>query len=99
MKISDLDVAELLGVISPAISDVLFRGLDRSTPANVWRERIKISAEVMGRITAVLQCGDEVGPDIQELIDICTRHMQSGYEESFAMVLGPGGSLSKIQKT
>lgn len=99
MKVSDLDIPELLGVISPAISEVMFKGLDQSTPAHVWRERVKISAEVMGRITAVLQCGDEVGPEIHDLIALCTGHMQTGCEQSFASVLGPGGSLSKIHKT
>lgn len=98
MKISDLDVGELVRVISSAIAPVLFEGVDQKVAPHVWRERLKLNAEVMGRITAVLQCGDEVGPDIHELIELCTRHMQTGYEQSFFEVLGPGGSLSKAHK-
>ncbi|UVL53939.1 hypothetical protein [Pseudomonas sp. B21-035] len=99
MKISDLDVIELLDVITQAISPVLFKGLDQNTAPHLWRERVKLNAEIIGRITAVLQCGDEVGPEIHDLIELCTRNMQAGYEKSFSEVLGPGGSLSKIHRT
>ncbi|WDG79142.1 hypothetical protein PUP68_12065 [Pseudomonas chlororaphis] len=98
MKISDLDVLELLEVITKAISPVIFKGIDQDTAPHLWRERMKLNAEIVGRITAVLHCGDEVGPDIRDLIEICTRNMHAGYEQSFSEVLGPGGSLSKIRK-
>lgn len=98
MRVSDLDVPELLDVITKAISPVIFKGIDQDTPPHIWRERMKLNAEIVGRITAVLHCGDEVGPDIGELIEICTRNMRASYEQSFSEVLGPGGSLSKIRK-
>ncbi|PKH81915.1 hypothetical protein CXF97_13430 [Pseudomonas sp. Choline-02u-1] len=98
MKMSELDVAELISVISTAIAPTLFKGVDEKAAPHVWRERVRLNAQVMGRIAAVLHCGDEVGPDIHELIELCTRHMQTGYEQSFSEVLGPGGSLSKIHK-
>jgi hypothetical protein len=98
MNISDLDVGELVGVISNAIAPAIFKGVDQNATPHLWRERVKLNAEVMGRITAVLQCGDEVGPEIHELIEFCTQRMQTGYEQSFSKILGPGGSLSKIHK-
>jgi hypothetical protein len=98
MKISDLDVRELVDVISAAIAPVLFEGADQKVAPHVWRERVKLHAEVMGRVTAVLQCGDEVGPEIHEFIELCTQHMQTGYEPCVSEILGPGGSLSKIHK-
>ncbi|WP_282410547.1 hypothetical protein [Pseudomonas sp. PS02303] len=98
MKVSDLDVGELVSVISTAIAPLLFKDVDQNVAPHLWRERAKLNAEVMGRIMAVLQCGDDVGPDIHELVELCTRHMQTGYEQSFSEVLGPGGSLSKAHK-
>lgn len=98
MNVSDLDVLELLGVINKAISPVLFRGVDQHSAPHLWRERVKLNAEITGRIMAVLQCGDKVGPEIHELIELCTRHTQTSYEESYSYFFGPGGSLSKFSK-
>lgn len=95
MKVSDLDVPELLGVINKALSPVLFRGVDQHSAPHLWRERVKLNAEITGRIMAVLHCGDEVGPDIRELIELCTRHTQTSYGEEFSWFFGPGGALSR----
>ncbi|WP_405646490.1 hypothetical protein [Pseudomonas sp. Ld6] len=96
MKISDLDVAELVDVIGQALVPVLYRGLDASTAPHVWRERSQLNAELMGRLVAVIQCGDVVGPDVFPLIDVCTARMAESYAESFGALLGPAGSLSKL---
>ncbi|MFV3314127.1 hypothetical protein [Pseudomonas sp. NY15374] len=98
MKISDLDVGELVAAVSTAIAPIVFEGVDREVEPQVWRQRAQLNAEIMGRITAVLQCGDEVGPDIRELIDRCTDHMKVAFERSFAELLGPGGTLSEDHK-
>ncbi|MFT0517258.1 hypothetical protein [Pseudomonas faucium] len=95
MKVSDYDAGELINAISSAISPVIFRGVGKDTPAHVMRDRMKVSAEIMGRITAVLHCGDEVGPDILERIERSIEHFKVAYEGSLSETLGPGGSLSK----
>lgn len=89
MKISDLDVEELIGAISLAIAPVIFSDVTIETPAYVSRERVKIMAEIMGRIGGVLASGDEVGPDIHDLIAVYTSCMQEGYEGSFSFLFSP----------
>lgn len=96
MKVTDLDVAELVDVIGQALVPVLYRGLDSSTAPHVWLERSRLNAEVMGRVAAVLQCGEVVGPEIFPMIDVCTSRMAQSYAESFGALLGPKGSLSKL---
>ncbi|MFJ2549494.1 hypothetical protein ACIOVF_23950 [Pseudomonas sp. NPDC087612] len=89
MKISELDVNELVRKISVAIAPVIFSGVSENTPASLSRERVKIMSEIMGRIGGVLASGDELGPDLHALIAAYTDGMKEGYEESFSYLLRP----------
>ncbi|MCV4287862.1 hypothetical protein OH708_08095 [Pseudomonas capsici] len=99
MKLSDLDVGEMIGPISNAISPVIFEGAGESMPASELRARAKLHSEVMGRIMGVLLCGDEVGQDVFGLIEQSIVRMSECNSQAFGELLGPGGSLSKIHKT
>lgn len=96
MKISDLDAGEMIEAISQALAPVIFRGIDRHTAPQLWLERAEVSAEIMGRITAALHCGDEISPDIADEIKACVAYMKASYRKSYAGLLGPDGPLSKL---
>jgi hypothetical protein len=76
MKITDLDLEEMIVQIAGAVSPFVFRDLGPGTSAKTYTERASLQGEVMGRILAVLMvkevCGDTVAKDIEA----CTRHMQ-----------------------
>ncbi|MGE8064230.1 hypothetical protein [Pseudomonas sp. NPDC089569] len=97
MKIADLDMAELIDAVGVALVPVIFKGVEKETPAYALRERARLNGEIMGRFAAVLYCGDEVGTDILELIDLFTAHMRGKHLQSMDRFLGPGGALSVLR--
>ncbi|WP_422419776.1 hypothetical protein [Pseudomonas sp. GZD-222] len=96
MRIADLDISKLIEAIGIVLASVIFEGVEKDTPAHSLRERAQLNAEIMGRFAAVLYCGDKVGPEVLELIDLFTAHMQEKHLLSMARVLGPGGVLSQM---
>lgn len=94
MKISDVDLKDLLVAISGAVAEVLHKESPAGKPAQYFRERSELTAEIMGRITAVLRV-DHLGPTILDDIEKCVGLMQASYRDTAAGLLGPGGSLSK----
>jgi hypothetical protein len=97
MDIADLNVAELIDSISRALVPVVFKGVGPDTPPYAVRERAQLNAEIMGRFAAVLYCGNKVGPDILELIELFTGHMHVEYQHAMGQFLGPGGALSVLR--
>lgn len=96
MKISDINMPELIEALSQALVPVIFKGMETETPPHVWRERAQLSADVMGRFIAVIHCGEEVGPEVVELTEIFTKQMRQSYAESFGTLLGPRGKFSTV---
>lgn len=96
MKLADLDIGELVEAIGLALIPIIFDGVDKETPAHAVRARARLNAEIMGRVAAVLYCGNRVGPDIGELIELFTRHMCREHLNAFNGVLGPEGHLSRL---
>ena len=98
MKISDLDTGKLIEAINSAIFPVVFEGVGAQTSPSELRNRANLNSEIMGRITGVLLCNDEIGQEIFDLIDLSVARMKESHAETFGELLGPGGSLSKIHK-
>ncbi|MGJ7515674.1 hypothetical protein ACSFE6_15275 [Pseudomonas baetica] len=96
MKIADLDMRELIDAIGVAVVPVIFKDVNNETPPYVLRERFRLNAEIMGRFAAVLYCGDEVGLETLDLINLFTTHMQLEHLQSMNQLLGPEGDLSKF---
>ncbi|WP_024669634.1 hypothetical protein [Pseudomonas tremae] len=96
MKISDIDLAEFVEAISQALVPLIYKGMDESSPPHVWRERAQLNADVMGRMLAVMHCGEEIGPEVAGLAEMYTKQMRESYAESFGTLLGPLGKLSKV---
>lgn len=98
LKISEVEMVELIDAIGLAIVPVLFKGVDKDTPAYVMRERANVNAEIMGRFAAMLYCGDEVGMEVLDLIAHFTAYMQVEHQHSMKRFLGPDGGMSKLRQ-
>lgn len=98
MKISDMDMEILVQAIGEATYSVVFAGIGDATLPSELRAMANLNAEIMGRIMAVLRCGDEVGQEIFDMIDLDVARMKASYGQSFGELLGPGGSLSQLNK-
>ncbi|MEE3935518.1 MULTISPECIES: hypothetical protein [Pseudomonas syringae group] len=96
MKISEIKMPELIEALSQALVPLIYKGLDENSPPRVWRERAQLNADVMGRLVAVMHCGDEIGPEVVGLTEVFTKQMRESYAESFGALLGPQGRLSKV---
>lgn len=96
MKISDIKMPELIEALSQALVPLIYKGLDEKSPPHAWRDRAQLNADVMGRLVAVMHCGDEVGPEVVGLTEIFTKQMRESYAESFGTLLGPRGKFSAV---
>jgi hypothetical protein len=96
MKLADLDMKELIDAISGAVVPVIFKDVDKETPPHALRERFRLNAEIMGRFAAVLYCGDEIGLETLDLINLFTTHMRVEHLQSMNQLLGPEGDLSRL---
>lgn len=97
MKIADLDMRELIDAIGGALIPVVYKDIGKDATPHAVRERSRLNAEIMGRLAAVLYCGEKVGPEIVDLIDLFTAHMQLEHLQSMDRFLGPGGGLSRLR--
>lgn len=99
MNISEADLEKLVQAIGEATYSIVFSGISGKTAPSELRARANLNAEIMGRIMAVLRCGDHVGQEIFELIERDVASMKASYGQSFGELLGPGGTLSQVNKT
>lgn len=99
MNISDADMEKLVHAIGEATYSVVFAGISAGTAPSELRAKANLNAEIMGRIMAVLRCGDHIGQEFFELIDLDVARMKASYGQSFGELLGPGGTLSQLNKT
>lgn len=94
MKITDLDLKEMIGEISATVSTLVFKGIDAGAPAKDFIDRAALQGEVMGRILAVLMneqiCPDSIGQDVER----CSAHMQDQIIKQIRSGIGPGGAIS-----
>jgi hypothetical protein len=94
MKITDLDLQEMIAEIAGAVSPFVFGDLGPGTPAKTYVERAALQGEVMGRILAVLMsekvCPDSIGQDIER----CSTYMQEQITKQIRSGIGPGGAIS-----
>ncbi|WP_332768578.1 hypothetical protein [Pseudomonas koreensis] len=97
MEIADLDIRELIGAIGSALVPVVFKGVGKKPTPQAVRERLRLNAEIMGRLAAVLYGGEKTGPELIELIDLFTAHMQVEYSGAMKGFLGPEGELSRLR--
>ncbi|CAM3064720.1 hypothetical protein [Pseudomonas plecoglossicida] len=95
MNLTDLDIGKLIEVIGLALVPIIFEGVNKDMPAHALRARARLNAEIMGRVAAVLYCGNRVGPDIAAKIELFTQHMCKAHLDAFNEVLGPEGHLSR----
>ncbi|WP_338791092.1 hypothetical protein [Pseudomonas sp. AE27] len=75
MKITDLNLEEMLGEIAAAVSPFVFGDLGPETPAKTYVERTALQGEVMGRIMAVLMKDEICGDTLVEEVEACSRHV------------------------
>lgn len=94
MKITDLDLREMLGQISDAVSPFVFAGLDATAPAKAWIDRADLQGEVMGRIMAVLMSEEVCSASIGQDVERCAGHMKEQMIHRIRAGIRPGGSLS-----
>lgn len=94
MRITDLDLKEMIGEISGTVSSFVFKDIEAGAPAKDFIERAALQGEVMGKILAVLM-NEEVRPDsIGKDIERCTAHMQEQITKQIRSGIGPGGAIS-----
>lgn len=76
MKITDLDLEEMIVQIAGAVSPFVFGDLGPGTTAKIYAERANLQGEVMGRILAVLMEEEVCGDAVAKNVEACTRRMQ-----------------------
>lgn len=76
MKITNLDLEEMIVQIAGAVSPFVFGDLGPGTPAKTYTERARLQGEVMGRILAVLMEDEVCGDTIAKNAEACIRHMR-----------------------
>ncbi|EPJ2807937.1 hypothetical protein ACTHGN_000944 [Pseudomonas putida] len=76
MKITDLDLEEMIVQIAGAVSPFVFGDLGPGTSAKTYTERASLQGEVMGRILAVLMVDQVCGDTVANNVESCIHHMQ-----------------------
>lgn len=76
MKITDLDLKEMIAQIAVTVSPFVFGDLGPGTSAKTYTERARLQGEVMGRILVVLMEDEVHGDTVAQNVEACVRHMQ-----------------------
>ncbi|MFJ2982261.1 MULTISPECIES: hypothetical protein [unclassified Pseudomonas] len=94
MKITDLDLKEMIGEISGTVSSFVFKDIEPGAPAKTYIDRAALQGEVMGRIMVVLMneqiCAESIAQDVER----CVGYMQDQIIKEIRAGVGPGGAIS-----
>ncbi|AYN16683.1 hypothetical protein CHR29_16625 [Pseudomonas monteilii] len=94
MKITDLDLKEMIGEISGTVSSFVFKDIEPGASAKTYIDRAALQGEVMGRIMAVL-INEEICPEsIAQDVERCVGYMQDQIIKEVRAGVGPGGAIS-----
>lgn len=89
MKITDLDLEEMIVQIAGAVSPFVFGDLGAGTSAKTYTERANLQGEVMGRILAVLMFEEVSGDEIARAITACACSMRKQTLMQMRNLIGP----------